>query len=239
MAYGVGSLSEGWVFKSLRGHPFLTDILVIQEGNLHSRDGCTRGMSRILNNSTMNGPCHLNTLDTSPHNRPRLHPLVKAAWHMSNHDLFKAHRLIRGVQERPVAMWLHGILHRLEGDYSNTKCWIFDIELKEFEDFWKSKEEAYKYVDRVAMLRGLSDEKISETVSKTSERKKQKIPSYTEEELKNLRETSSMEREVEFGDRELDAALCCALKHYPGDSYDEAQIRSLIIPRKKLKRWTQ
>ncbi|KAL0480260.1 hypothetical protein AKO1_002901 [Acrasis kona] len=174
---------------------------------------------------SVSGPCYIGTVDTHPHNESlsaeledflekgegkTLHPLVKASWHISNHNLYKAHRYIRGVQERPWAMWLHSILHRLEGDMINTKCWIYDIDLPEFIEFWKSKELAYKFIDRSSLCRGWSPEKICQSVEQTSGdgAKVKEIKSYYNiDELKVVKDSIDVKDVIEEGDKELDFIL--------------------------------
>lgn len=58
-----------------------------------------------------------------------LHPTLEAALHMLNHDLVSAHFLVRHMQAAPAyeGMLLHGILHRIEGDYDNARVWYRDV----------------------------------------------------------------------------------------------------------------
>ncbi|KAI5804412.1 hypothetical protein EDC01DRAFT_611033 [Geopyxis carbonaria] len=59
----------------------------------------------------------------------RLHPALEAALHLLNHDLSSAHFLLRKMQSLPAAegMFLHGILHRIEGDFPNALAWYSDV----------------------------------------------------------------------------------------------------------------
>ncbi|KAF2085768.1 hypothetical protein K490DRAFT_45729 [Saccharata proteae CBS 121410] len=58
-----------------------------------------------------------------------LHPTLEAALHLLNADLPSAHFLVRHMQAAPAyeGMLLHGILHRLEGDYDNARAWYADV----------------------------------------------------------------------------------------------------------------
>lgn len=68
-----------------------------------------------------------------------LHPALEALLHLLNHDLPSAHFLVRHMQSDPAfeAMYLHGILHRIEGDFNNTRAWYYDVaESEPFELVW-------------------------------------------------------------------------------------------------------
>ncbi|CAD0093904.1 unnamed protein product [Aureobasidium vineae] len=68
-----------------------------------------------------------------------LHPALEALLHLLNHDLPSAHFLVRHMQSDPAfeAMYLHGILHRIEGDFNNTRAWYYDVFSSEpFELVW-------------------------------------------------------------------------------------------------------
>jgi hypothetical protein len=56
-----------------------------------------------------------------------LHPLIEATLHLLNDDVFSAHFLLRKMQEDIWGKWLHGILHAIEGDVRNAKCWYRDV----------------------------------------------------------------------------------------------------------------
>lgn len=60
----------------------------------------------------------------------QLHPTLEAALHLLNNDLPSAHFLVRHMQSAPAyeGMFLHGILHRIEGDYDNARCWYSDVQ---------------------------------------------------------------------------------------------------------------
>jgi hypothetical protein len=58
-----------------------------------------------------------------------LHPTLEAALHILNLDLPSAHFLLRHMQCAPAweGMLLHGILHRVEGDYDNARAWYGNV----------------------------------------------------------------------------------------------------------------
>ncbi|KAK3933858.1 hypothetical protein QBC46DRAFT_430759 [Diplogelasinospora grovesii] len=58
-----------------------------------------------------------------------LHPTLEATLHILNGDLPSAHFLCRHMQNKPAfeGMYLHGILHRVEGDYRNAEAWYNDV----------------------------------------------------------------------------------------------------------------
>jgi hypothetical protein len=47
-----------------------------------------------------------------------------AALHLLNDDLDAAHRLVQAHEEDGTANYLHQIVHRREGDWSNTRYWV-------------------------------------------------------------------------------------------------------------------
>jgi hypothetical protein len=49
--------------------------------------------------------------------------LVKAGLHLMNESLDKSHSLSQGIDNTTASYW-HGIMHRMEGDYSNAKYWF-------------------------------------------------------------------------------------------------------------------
>jgi hypothetical protein len=68
-----------------------------------------------------------------------LHPVVESALHILNLDLPSAHFLLRHMQAPPAheAMFLHGILHRVEGDVANARAWYADVRASDvFEAVW-------------------------------------------------------------------------------------------------------
>ena len=70
-----------------------------------------------------------------------LHPALESALHLLNNDLPSAHFLVRHAQSGPAweCMFLHGILHRIEGDVDNTRCWYGDVKESDvFRHVWGS-----------------------------------------------------------------------------------------------------
>jgi hypothetical protein len=58
-----------------------------------------------------------------------LHPTLEVGLHILNQDLPSAHFLVRHMQSAPAfeGMYLHGILHRIEGDFDNARAWYSDV----------------------------------------------------------------------------------------------------------------
>lgn len=52
-----------------------------------------------------------------------LHPVLEAALHLRNHALYPAHFLVRHMQNARAGQHLHGVLHRIEGDFDNARVW--------------------------------------------------------------------------------------------------------------------
>ena len=82
-----------------------------------------------------------------------LHPTLETALHILNNDLPSAHFLVRHMESPPAyeGMFLHGILHRVEGDYGNARAWYENVEASEvFTSVWiGGLEEAKKFIDRI------------------------------------------------------------------------------------------
>lgn len=59
-----------------------------------------------------------------------LHPVLESLLHILNCDLPAAHFLCRHAEVEPhgESMYVHGILHRIEGDLDNTRCWYRDVQ---------------------------------------------------------------------------------------------------------------
>ena len=50
-------------------------------------------------------------------------------------------------------MFLHGILHRIEGDYDNARAWYSNIaESEVFRTVWDGEDQARKFIGRVEAL---------------------------------------------------------------------------------------
>lgn len=87
-----------------------------------------------------------------------LHPTLEAALHILNNDLPSAHFLVRHMQAPPAheGMFLHGILHRIEGDYDNARAWYGNVaESEVFKEVWGGRgaeEGARGFIGRVEGL---------------------------------------------------------------------------------------
>lgn len=80
----------------------------------------------------------------------QLHPTLEAALHILNRDLPSAHFLVRHMQSPPAyeGMYLHGILHRIEGDYDNARYWYSDVKPCElYAKVWGSEGKSFKAVE--------------------------------------------------------------------------------------------
>ncbi|KAK4610333.1 hypothetical protein CLAFUW4_14070 [Fulvia fulva] len=76
-----------------------------------------------------------------------LHPALEALLHILNLDLPSSHFLVRHMQSSPehTAMYLHGILHRIEGDMDNARAWYSDVSESEvFARIWGEASEDEK-----------------------------------------------------------------------------------------------
>jgi len=86
-----------------------------------------------------------------------LHPVLETALHLLNADLPSAHFLVRHMQAAPAyeSMYLHGILHRIEGDYDNARAWYGNVKDSEvFQAAWPAGEEAARnFLGQVEALR--------------------------------------------------------------------------------------
>lgn len=61
-----------------------------------------------------------------------------------------AHAIVQGLGNDPIACWLHGVLHKIEGDFGNARYWYARCD-QEFEDFSDSA------VELAAISRALAD----------------------------------------------------------------------------------
>ncbi|MCJ1382701.1 hypothetical protein MMC17_005814 [Xylographa soralifera] len=81
-----------------------------------------------------------------------IHPTLEAAFHLLNCDLPSAHFLVRHMQAAPMfeAMYLHGILHRIEGDYDNARAWYGNVaDTEVFKKNWSGKEKGLEFIGKV------------------------------------------------------------------------------------------
>lgn len=82
----------------------------------------------------------------------QVHPTLEAALHILNHDLPAAHFLVRHMQAPPAVegMYLHAILHRVEGDCDNARAWYADVrDAKDENDGQSGSEEGKRLMDHV------------------------------------------------------------------------------------------
>ncbi|KYG44545.1 hypothetical protein M433DRAFT_155491 [Acidomyces richmondensis BFW] len=58
-----------------------------------------------------------------------IHPTREAILHILNSDFPSAHFLCRHMQNAPAweDVYIHGLLHRVEGDYSNAESWYREV----------------------------------------------------------------------------------------------------------------
>ncbi len=85
-----------------------------------------------------------------------VHPALESALHLLNCDLPSAHFLLRHMQAKPQleGMFLHGILHRIEGDYDNARAWYRNVaESDVFRKCWSSKDKGLEFIDQVEALK--------------------------------------------------------------------------------------
>ncbi|KAL8778781.1 MAG: hypothetical protein Q9213_007245 [Squamulea squamosa] len=86
-----------------------------------------------------------------------LHPTLEVAFHILNNDLPSAHFLVRHMQSPPAyeGMFLHGILHRVEGDYDNARAWYDNVSESDiFKHTWsEGKDDALDFIGRVENLK--------------------------------------------------------------------------------------
>ncbi|KAK4548342.1 hypothetical protein LTR36_010212 [Oleoguttula mirabilis] len=86
-----------------------------------------------------------------------LHPTLESLLHILNADLPSAHFLCRHMQNKPAweGMYIHGLLHRVEGDYRNADAWYGNVaESDAFKCCWPGGlEEAKAFIGRVERLR--------------------------------------------------------------------------------------
>jgi hypothetical protein len=87
----------------------------------------------------------------------QLHPALESALHILNADLASAHFLVRHMQSAPAfeGMYLHGILHRIEGDIPNARAWYSDVaESDVFQEVWGDGGDGWEsFLDAIEALR--------------------------------------------------------------------------------------
>lgn len=142
----------------------------------------------------------------------QLHPSLEAALHMLNADLPSAHFLVRHMQSAPKfeGMFLHGILHRIEGDLNNARCWYSDVNgsevftkvwgegktFKEFRDSVDAGDSAEKWQESSYGVRGENEGILDEGqrfLNRVQAFQKMKAKDRTDEEKRRLEEESMRE----------------------------------------------
>jgi hypothetical protein len=53
---------------------------------------------------------------------PAVSQPLQALWHAANNDWDRAHRIAQEVEDAAGA-WVHALVHRKEGDFSNARYW--------------------------------------------------------------------------------------------------------------------
>ena len=86
-------------------------------------------------------------------------------------------------------MMLHGVLHRIEGDYENARCWYRDVKESEvFQSAWGQDglERVMEFVRQVEILRKetkIKDPKVVGELEQESTREVKAIIEYCEKEF--------------------------------------------------------
>lgn len=80
----------------------------------------------------------------SPHK-----PCVRAALHLLNDDVDRAHKIAQDDEGDMSSNLCHAILHRREGDFWNAKWWYRQIQHPLIKDFYGSTTLAQAFVDAV------------------------------------------------------------------------------------------
>src|SRR5262245_15329395 len=69
---------------------------------------------------------------------PSLPPLLRWRWHDARGEWDRAHHITQEI-ETPEAAWIHGYLHRKEGDLSNARYWYRRANQPEATDSFESE----------------------------------------------------------------------------------------------------
>jgi hypothetical protein len=124
-----------------------------------------------------------------------LHPSLEAALHLLNLDLPAAHFLVRHAQSEPAweMMFLHGILHRIEGDIENARCWYGDVEDSDvLKHVWASSDLSWEqFLNRV--------EKQKDIMAGRKNSREETQPEDRQAEQESLRKTSLWELKEVLG----------------------------------------
>ena len=100
-----------------------------------------------------------------------LHPTLEAAFHILNNDLPSAHFLARHMQAAPAyeGMYLHGILHRIEGDYDNARAWYRDVSSSDvFKKNWETEKAGLDFIRKVEAFAKAKGKEEKEDLEKQS-----------------------------------------------------------------------
>lgn len=119
----------------------------------------------------------------------QLHPTLEAALHILNTDLPSAHFLARHMQSAPAfeGMYLHGILHRIEGDYDNARAWYEDVADSDvFQSIWKDRGQkgALDFIDSIQSLK--QGPTGSQGMASTESEGQKKLERQSREELEGV-----------------------------------------------------
>ncbi|KAL8996303.1 MAG: hypothetical protein Q9169_004142 [Polycauliona sp. 2 TL-2023] len=129
-----------------------------------------------------------------------LHPTLEVALHILNNDLPSAHFLVRHMQSPPAyeGMFLHGILHRIEGDYDNARAWYDNVcESDIFKSTWpEGKQAALNFIAKI------------EGLKKNGEGDKEGLEKQSIEEIKKVMEFCKNK----FGDQRMEDASAAWVK---------------------------
>lgn len=153
-----------------------------------------------------------------------LHPVIESLLHILNCDLPSAHFLCRHAEVKPKweSMFVHGILHRIEGDIDNSRAWYGQVkEADVFRHVWYEDRETIENVPKCAQAGWESflsqvERYRDRTKRRTVMNKRNSEDHYLldevktwEEEARLLRETSLWEikRALDFCERKF-GLLC-------------------------------
>jgi hypothetical protein len=79
------------------------------------------------------------------HNKAQLKLAVEAAL---DGDWDKSHKIAQDYSD-PIANWIHAVLHKIEGDVSNSNYWYARTAGKKYEDYAEPKEELQKILNEL------------------------------------------------------------------------------------------
>ncbi|CAO1621143.1 unnamed protein product [Parajaminaea phylloscopi] len=162
-----------------------------------------------------------------------LHPALEAALHLANGDLYSAHFLVRKAQGGAKELdWGHAILHRLEGDWGNAKCWYTDLDnvgnSSIYNNFWRDGSAhgltACQFVDLSALYSPTSP--TPEEVHQTSAKHDKIKTAFSLEELTEFRAEDraplSKEETSTLAGREIQAMISGLADEYGWRRYTQS-----------------